>query len=545
MMNRRLMVGCGAVLALVAAACNSDKLTSVNKNPNSPTDAPSTALFTNAARNGVGRWLNGVGGTRYAFLSQHFAEVQYPDDDAYSRLRASSTSGLFNSSYNVELEDLQIIIQRGRAASKPGFWAPATVLKSWEFGVLTDVFGDIPYSQAFKIDSGVLKPQYDLQKDIYTDLFARLNEASAALGTAANELGSADPIFAGDPVGWRKFANSLRLRHALRLINVDSATADAQLAAALGAAGGLITTNADNAILRWPGDGIYDNPWAANFKGRDDHRISNRLLTYLRDYSDPRLPVYAMPAGVDQPEIAGRTLRYCPSGSPPCYVGLFNALSQAQASPLVTYTSRPGEIFYPGVTAYGTFGGSGGTFPSFLMTAAEVEFIRAEAAERGLGGLTPAQAGAFYDAAITRSMEMWAISPVPAASISPAAIATYLSNPLVSYASATTKVERLKRIAIQKWLALYYDSIQAWTEFRRTCQPAILHPGPTAVSAQIPRRLQYSTTDKAVNSANYAAAVARQGADVFLTHFYWDKNQTLAPTYEPPNLPTFSGCGVR
>jgi hypothetical protein len=528
MLNRRLIIGCGAALALVATACNSDKLTDVNKNPNSPTDAPSTALFSNAARNGVSRWLNGVGGTRYAFLSQHFAEVQYPDDDAYSRLRASSTSGLFNSSYNVELQDIEIIIQRGRAATQPGLWAPATVFKSWEFGVLTDVFGDVPYSQAFKIDS-VLSPQYDRQQDIYTDLFAKLTESSVALGSASNELGSADPIFAGDPAAWRKFANSLRLRHALRLIQVDSAKADAQLVAALGAAGGLITTNADNAAMRWPGDGIYDNPWAANFKGRDDHRISNRLLTYLRDYLDPRLPVYAMPAGVDQPEIAGRTLRYCPTGSPPCYVGLFNALSQAQASPLVTYTSRPGEIFYPGVTAYGTFGGSGGTFPSFLMTAAEVEFIRAEAAERGLAGLTPAQAGAFYDAAVTRSMEMWGVG---------SAAAAYLANPLVSYAAAGSKVERLKRIAIQKWLALYIDSIQAWTEFRRTCQPAILKPGPTAVVGEIPRRLQYSTTDKAVNATNYATAVARQGADNFLTHIYWDKNQTQAPTYEV-------GCGVR
>ena len=529
MMNRRFLIGCGAALALGAIACNSDKLTSVNKNPNSPTDAPSTALFTDAARNGVGRWLNGVGGTRFAFLSQHFAEVQYPDDDAYSRLRASSTSGLFNSSYNVELEDLELIIQRGKAATKPGFWGPAQTLKSWEFGVLTDVFGDVPYSEAFKIES-ILKPKYDLQKDIYTDLFLKLSDASTALGTASNELGGADPIYAGDPASWRKFANSLRLRHALRLINVDSLTADTQLRAALAAAGGLITTNAENAAMRWPGDGIYDNPWAANFKGRDDHRISDRLLTYLRDYLDPRLPVYAMPAGADQPEDPTRDLRYCPTGSPPCYVGLFNALSQADASPLVSYTSRPGEIFYPGVTAYGTFGGSGGTFPSFLMTAAEVEFIRAEAAERGLAGLTPAQAPAFYDAAVTRSMEMWGVSA--------AASAAYLAQPLVSYAAAGSKVERLKRIAIQKWLALYIDPIQAWTEFRRTCQPAILKPGPTAVVAQIPRRLYYSNTDKAVNATNYAAAVARQGADNFLTHIYWDKNQASAPTY-------VAGCGVR
>ena len=93
MMNRKLLAGFGAALAIVATACEPDKLTTVNQNPNSPTDAPSTALFTNAARNAVDTWLDGVGGTRYAFLSQHFAEAQYPESDAYIRLRASTTSG--------------------------------------------------------------------------------------------------------------------------------------------------------------------------------------------------------------------------------------------------------------------------------------------------------------------------------------------------------------------------------------------------------------------------------------------------------------------
>ena len=529
MTTRRLYVG-AAALAILATACESDRLTSVNNNPNSPTDAPSTALFTNATRNAAARWLDGVGGTRYAFLSQHLAEVQYPESDQYVRLRASTTSGMFNGSYSNELQDLELIIRRGKAANQPGLAGPATILQSWEFGILTDVFGDVPYSQAFKADSGILSPVYDTQQSIYTDLFAELTAASASLASATNVLGTADPIYAGDPAGWRKFANSLRARHALRLVNVASATASAQLQAAFTDAGGLITTNADNARIVWPGDGVYDHPWANNFKSRDDHRISNRLLTFLRDYSDPRLAIYAMPAEVDIPQITGRTLRYCPSGSPPCYVGLFNALTHPQASPLIPNTSRPGAIFYPGVTAYGTFGGSGSSFPSYLMTAAEVEFIRAEAAERSLGGLTPAQAAGFYNAAITRSMEMWG---VPAASIT-----AYLANPAVSYLTATTTVERQKRIAIQKWLALYIDPIQAWAEFRRTCQPAMLEPGPSAVVAEIPRRLYYSTNESAVNKANYDAAVGRQGADNFLTRIYWDKSPTAAPTFE-------TGCGVR
>jgi hypothetical protein len=127
-------------------------------------------------------------------------------------------------------------------------------------------------------------------------------------------------------------------------------------------------------------------------------------------------------------------------------------------------------------------------------------------------------------------MEMWGIPE--------AAITAYLARPSVSYATAATTVERQKRIAIQKWLALYIDPIQAWSEFRRTCQPAILEPGPSAVIDEIPRRLYYSNTESAVNKANYDAAVVRQGADNFLTRIYWDKSPQLAPTYE-------AGCGVR
>jgi hypothetical protein len=530
MIRRRLLVGFGAALALVATACDPDKVTSVNNNPNSPTDAPSTALFTNATRNAVGRWLDGVGGARYAFLSQHFAEVQYPESDQYGRLRASSTSGLFNASYSNELQDMELIYRRGVAANAPGLFGPARIMQSWEFGILTDVFGDVPYSEAFKADSGILSPKYDLQKDIYDSLFVRLASASTALGSASNELGSADPIYAGDPAKWRRFANSLRARHAMRLVNVDAAKAGAELTAAFTAPGGLITTNADNAKLPWPGDGIYDNPWAGNFKTRDDHRISNRLLGYFSAYSDPRLPILAMPPDVDAPAQAGLTDRYCPTGAAPCYIGLYNALSHAQASPLVPNTSRPGAVFYPGVTAYGTFGGSGSSYPSYLMTAAEVEFIRAEAAERGLGGLTPAQAAGFYNSAITLSMEMWGVPS--------AAITTYLANPGVAYAAAATTQERQTRIAIQKWIALYIDPIQAWSEVRRTCAPANVKPGPVAIVAQIPRRLYYSTNESAVNKANYTAAVTRQGTDNFLTRIYWDKSPQVAPTW-------VAGCNVR
>src|SRR5206468_2454719 len=129
--------------------------TSLNLNPNNPEDVPATTIFTPAERNAVGRWLGGgiadLRGTEW--LVQHLAEVQYPDEDDYKRLQASSTSGLFDGPYQVELEDLQKVIVKGVAAKDAGSYAPAQILRTWGYEYLTDTFGDIPYSQALKGDS--------------------------------------------------------------------------------------------------------------------------------------------------------------------------------------------------------------------------------------------------------------------------------------------------------------------------------------------------------------------------------------------------------
>jgi hypothetical protein len=534
MSNRKLILSFGAA-AMFLSACDTDKLTRANENPNDPTNAPSAALFTNSARLAAARWIDGVGGTRYGFLPQHLAQAQYPDDDQYlsARLGAAATAGLFNGSYNAELQDLALIIDRGQTASDAGLWGPAQVLSSWEFGVLTDVYGDVPYSQAF--DPAVLTPVYDPQATIYTGIFADLNAASDALATASNSLGSGDPIYGGDPASWRKFANSLRLRHALRLANVagEAARINTEISAAIadGGVAGMIDENAENARLVWPGDGIYDSPWANNFKTRDDHRISTRLLTIMEELNDPRITVYAMPAEVVVPEVVvggvQRTQNWCPAfAGGACYVGLQNALTQATASPLLANTSRPGSIFYPGVTSYGTFGGLGTKFPSYFMTAAETYFNLAEASQRGFGGLTAATAATYYNLGITRSMEMWGMTS--------AQITAYLATPGVVYTPGNAG---LIQIATQKWLALYTDPIQAWAEVRRTCQPARVEPGPNARTNFniIPRRFQYSNTEQAVNGTNRTAAITtlNPATDDLRSRFYWDNatGWAASPTY--------------
>src|SRR5262249_54381974 len=213
--------------------------------------------------------------------------------------------------------------------------------------------------------------------------------------SASNSFGKADPIYAGSPKAWQKFANSLRLRLAMQLVNVDPATAAAQVQAALAAPSGVFPSNAHLAMLAWPGDGGHNNPWSVNFQTRDDHRMSQTLMNVMLASNDPRIPIFAQPTVAD----------------PTKYAGMPNGLTQATAQAYFNISSRPGKIFWPGANAAGVTGGTGVSTPSYLMTYAEVAFLQAEAAQRGIGGLSAGQAAGFYNSGITASLTQWGADP--------------------------------------------------------------------------------------------------------------------------------------
>jgi hypothetical protein len=505
--TRNTSIVAGIALAWIASACDPSDITNINNNPNNPTDAPAGAVFTNAVSATVGRFLgSGYSLAHTELVSQHLAQVQYPDEDRYQRLDANSTAGHFNNPYTSELIDFRKVVEKGRALDRPGIYAPALIMQTWTFGYMTDTFGDIPYTTALGGDAGgSLTPEYDSQQEIYNSFFATLDTAAADLETDdPSGLGGADQIFDGDLEAWQRFANSLHARFALRIVNADPPKADAELRKAFTAPGGVFRSNADNAELHWPGDGVTDNSWANTFKTRDDHRLSKTLMNIMLADNDPRIPIYAQPTVAD----------------PTKYAGMPNGLRHDEAQAFFNIASRPGAFLYPGATAYGFFGGSGASAPSFVMTYAEVAFIQAEAAERSLGGLAPGQAAGFYENAIRASMDQWGVADQ-------GAIDAYLARPNVAYKGGT---EGLKQIAVQKWIALFTNGGQAWAEWRRTCQPATIAPGPAAVVNFVPRRFHYSTTEISVNASNLQAAVARQGPDNFGTRVWWDKSPSAAPT---------------
>ncbi|MDQ3673573.1 MAG: SusD/RagB family nutrient-binding outer membrane lipoprotein [Gemmatimonadota bacterium] len=516
------LAGLGAVLALGIGACDADKLTRINEDPNNPTSAPPQAVFTYATRIAMQRWF-GSNPTNHrgpVLTAQHLAQVQYPDEDAYARLDGTVTNGSFIFTYAQELKNFQAVIDAGMTDDQPLLWGPAQVMRSLLFGYVTDVWGDVPYSEALKGDAteAIILPAYDAQRDIYTGLFNDLSQAATAIAGApatAATLGAADPIYAGNRLRWQRFANSLRARHAIRLANVDPATARAQLNAAINAPGGLIASNADNAQMTWPGDGIYNNPWAVNNRTRDDHRLSDRLLGQMLPHNDPRVPVYA------QPTLASAT-----NPAAPTYAGMPNALTASDAGQYSLTASRPGRVFYDTNRFCAGCTGLTGRFPSFIITYAEVSFILAEAAERGwIAG----SAAALYEQGIRASMAQWGVTDA-------AAITAYLARPGIVYVPGT---EGQRRIALQKWIGLYSDGVTAWAEWRRTCVPATVVPGPAAIMNTVPRRYLYAIREHTANEANVDAAIARQGPDEFTTRMYWDTAPAAAPTYPG------ASCGTR
>lgn len=482
-------------LAAFAAACDNGNITDINHNPNSPTTVTPQFLFPNAVTNVVGTIRGGsLDLTLTSLWSQQMAMDRFTDEDTYA-IRPDNINGYWSGLYSGGLEDLATILQQTDAKTSPGLVAPALVIKSWTFGAMTDIWGDLPYSEANTGD--VTKPpKYDRQQDIYTGIDADLKAASDMLVAGAKTYGTADLLYKGTATSyqnWKKFANSLRLRYAMRLSKVDPATAKTRAAAAVAA--GVFTSNADNAVLVYPGDGTNNSPIWSNYQTRDDQHVSKTLIDVLKSLYitvgssadttfDPRLAVYAEP-------IAS-------SPSKPLYVGAPNGLQDDDAISIgINNTSRLGAAWRQPAT------------PAILMTYAEVAFDEAEAAARGWISGDPAT---FYNAGITASMQYNKI---------PDAVTTaYLASPRVKYDAA----KGLDQIALQRWIALFQEGTEAYSEYRRTNVPN-LQPGPAAITTPhiVARRLTYPISEQSFNNANLQTAMSAQGGATLTDRVWWDK----------------------
>jgi hypothetical protein len=469
------------VLALGASACDAG-LTEINENPNDPENVPADNVFASGTSSAVTRAFGAnFNATLTGLWAQHLAKIQYIDEDRYD-LRDQAVNTHWTAFYSGPLRDFQDVVNSGKSNQRGNVEAQGLVMRSWLFQIMTDVWGDIPYSEALQGTGAtrIITPKYDTQEAVYNGILADLKRANDIAG-AGIAVDDGDLIYSGDMAAWKKFANSLRLRAAMRLSNVNPTLARTEAAAAIAA--GVFTSNADNAVLHFTASAPSQSPIYLNQLGyggqRDDHGVSATMVNTLKSLNDPRLPIYAQPAPLDKE-----------------YRGAMNGAKDSEAAQLNTI-SRLGTYFLRP------------DWPAPLMTYAEVLFLRAEAAQRGF---VAGDAAALYAAGVRASLEMYGVSQ--------ANITAYMAQPSVAY-------NGLASIARQKWIALFMNGPEAFAEVRRLNAPALTPASGSVIGARIPVRIFYPTNEESYNKANLQEAVARNGGqgipEGLLTPVWWDK----------------------
>jgi len=460
-------------------------------------------------------------------------------------------TGYMEGPYTGPLENLQIIINKAKTAIDNGedvaenttLLAAAKIMRVWIFSYLTDLLGDVPYSEALQgleVD-GTLQPVYDTQESIYMDFFKELDEANSLLDLSqVVSFGSADLFFNGDPLKWKKFANTLHLRllnrvagtpwsYTYTMVGGNTVTTNAGPAAYTNAdadMGNILTNpstypifegNDDNVKLDYPGL-PYRNPIFNTLYSRTDQAISQTMVDWLVDKSDPRLPVYA------QPTTASDTSSW------PEYLGWQNGSAEAAAP-------------FPKISLLGVPVAYTETAPLYVLTADELAFIAAEYFLRQHNDAIAKQA---YEAGIGASMERWGITD-------PAVIGAYMAKTDVAWDAAADDAHKFKRIIEQRWAAMYGQGVQAYNLVRRTGFPerifeyqleATFYP-----NLGLPIRLPYSLNEEVYNSANLEEAKTRQHIEtsndgIFSTNgtesqVWWHTRKNPIPTdadVDPQNL---------
>lgn len=499
------------ILSLMTMLSCSKDFEDMNKNPNVPgiDKAAPDMLLTNAIESMTDRvheiFLGHEMGSCWA---QQMAKCQYTDEDRYI-FRPSVVNNSWRSFYAASGEDIATIYSIGNSNYK----GVSLVLRCYVSSVLTDLFGPIPYTQAWQGSTGNILPAYDDQATIYADMIAKLDEANTMLDPDGPEI-AGDILFNNDIVKWKKFANSLRLRLLLRMSGRDANVVKTEMEKMIAdpAKYPIFENNADNAALQYLGSAPNNNPINENRKTRDDHRVSKNFIDLLNDtYYDYRVMVFANPDGNDKFE-----------GMPN---GLTSALAAAYNGGGLANTSKIGDYF------------TQATAPGQLMSYAELQFILAEAALKGYIPGGNDKAGEHYVAGITASFHQYhdALQGIftehsggSYGSLSIPENYTVADEIAYHTTDATAPAfwnpaNGMKLIAEQKYIAMFDQGLQSWFEWRRTGFPVLTPAEYGANGGKIPVRVPYPSDEFATNPANVAAGVQKLGgADDLNTRVWWD-----------------------
>ena len=479
----------GASALMLTTACVGSLDDDYNVDPKSPTSGLASGFIANAERNLVRTVVStNVNINPFRFYVQYWAATDYPTESRYDLNTRNIPANFWTPLYRDVIRDLReaktnIAADINlNAATKANQTAVAEVLEIYTWTVLVETFGNIPYSQA--LDFANSRPKYDDQAAIYSDLLARLDVVLGQFVAATpTGLGANDLINGGSTASWIKFANSMKLRMALTLADVDPAKAKTLAESTVGK---VLASNADVIDLTFNGTFPNTNPLYEDLvrSGRTDFAGTSFFINRLKGTDGP------VSGGVVDPRLNDYF-------NPATNGGSFTGGNYGSTNSKST-NSLPGAKLRVQ------------TLPGVLMSYAQVEFMIAEAIARGYSGFT-GTAASHYDAAITASILEWGGTAAEATA--------YLAQPGVAYATAPGDYKQ--KIGYQKWIALYNQPTEAWKEWRRLDTPALTAPA-TAISV-IPVRLLYPVVEQNINGANYSEAAAAIGGDVVGTKLFWDK----------------------
>jgi hypothetical protein len=503
-----------SVLLLLAGASCENGLSDLNVNKTNPTALDPALLLNQAVINTsfpVKSLVFDVGIVQQMVTPNGgvLAGANFNQDS-----RDVTTQPLWTAYYQSVIKNTHDAVTRSRDdPARSNMYNMARIYQSYVFMILTDEYGDIPYTEGGAgFTDRVLLPQYDPQQEIYPKIIQELTEAAAALDPAGT-IETGDVLYGGDVAKWKKFAYSLLLRAGMRLIKADLAKAQSTVQAAV--AGGVITTNADNAFIRH--DANFTQPIGATLNGGEgaNFYLAKPFVDQLKNTNDPRLQAIAIryvgaTSGAGQTVAAGTTDPVRQIGMP---IGKDNGNigAAATADGLVSFYEYS-QVDRRRIVKISS--------PVFLVTAAQTNLLLAEARFRGW--IATGTAAQYFTDGIIAHMDQMAAYDANSA-IPAAARDNYVAaNPLIAG-------RELEQINTQYWIASFLNGPEAFANFRRSGFPTLTpnpygQPGnPDVPNGTFIRRLTYPTSELSVNTENVNEAIERQGEDKLSTRVWWDR----------------------
>lgn len=464
------------------SSCTKD-FEDINTNPNAPNSVQPSLLLRQVIYD-FGEQMSYEGFVAGDLLSQHRTALDFNLFDRHA-LKSPQLGGNPWPIFYTNLRDNEIIINQSQNVETFAVYeGPALIMKAYMAGILTDLFGDVPYSEAFNGINGTVKPSYDLQENIYNaedGIFDNLEKGVAAINAYQGAIPlEGDILFNGNLQAWIKFANSLKIKHLMRVSNKMDVSSELQ---AIFNEGNYISLNSENAIFNFTATEPNSFRLAQLRIGDfNNFVLSETMENVLQDLEDPRLGTFFRP--FDNSD----------SGE---FNGLINGIDASQTSIALADYSRAGTLFREDTSG----------LDANFSTAWETNFFLAEAAERGI---IIANAQQLYEIGVQQAFEFW-LTDLPE---------TYLTTGNAAYGNTGNN---LSQILTQKWIANIINGYEGWTEWRRTGFPEFMSVDASLNDGLIPVRMPYPSEEEALNADNYNEAATATNGNSINAEVWWNE----------------------